>query len=96
MNGIYDFEMKRTPYLDVEMLLERKAKKREKQMLILSCVLVTVMMVVGIVTLVALALIDENAFVIAATVFVLYVVIGVVCVGKFARMKEVGLWQQSV
>ena len=30
MNGIYDFENYRTPYLDTEMLMEYKARKREK------------------------------------------------------------------
>lgn len=96
MNGIYDFEMKRTPYLDVEMLLERKAKKREELMLILSCIAAGISAVVGIAILIMIAMLDEKQFIVATIIFALYIVIGVVCAGKFIRKREAELWKQLV
>lgn len=96
MNGIYDFEGYRTPYLDVEMLMERKAKKRERQMLILSCIAAVFMAAVAVVTLAATALIDTTIFIISITVFALYIVIGAIVVGKFMKKREEELWQPLV
>ncbi len=96
MNGIYDFDGYRTPQLNIEMLMERKARKREKQMLILSCIAAVIMTIVAIVMLIATALIDQKIFVIATVVFAVYVVIGAACVGRFMKRREEELWHQLV
>lgn len=93
MNGIYDFEGYRTPYLDVEMLMERKAKKREKLMLILACLAATVMAAIAVLVLVTMALIDFTVFVILAMVFTVYIVGGAICIGKFMKKRGGELWQ---
>ena len=93
MNGIYDFESYRTPYLDVEMLMERKAKKREKQMLILACIAAVMMGAVAILMLVATALIDFKLFIVLTTGFAIYIVVGAICVGKFMKKREEEVWQ---
>lgn len=96
MNGIYDFNKYKTPYLDMEMLMERKAKKREKQMLILSCIAAVMMAAVSVVLLAATALINETIFVVVSILFVLYIVAGAVCIGKIMKKREEELWQQLV
>ena len=73
MSGIYDFEQYRTPYLDVEMLRERKAKKQEKKILVLACILVCLTAVVSLLMLGNLALISQEVMIIGYTVFAVYV-----------------------
>ena len=36
MNGIYNFEKYRPPYLDTAMLIERKEKKKDVKLMILA------------------------------------------------------------
>ncbi len=96
MNGIYDFEKYRTPHLDMEMLMERKAKKREKQMLVLSCVVVVIMAAVSVMILATTALIDEGVFAVLMIAFALYVILGAACIGKIMKKREEELWQQLV
>ena len=96
MNGIYDFESYRTPYLDVEMLMERKAKKREKQMLVLAFVVAVMMAIVAILMLVVMALIDFTLAVVWTTGFAVYIVVGTICVGRFMKKREAEVWQPLV
>lgn len=93
MNGIYNFEGYRTPYLDVEMLMERKEKKRKKQMLILSCIVALLMAATAVVMLVATSYVSQELFVAAITGFGIYMIAGAICVGAFLKKREEETWE---
>lgn len=96
MNGIYNFEGYRTPYLDVEMLMERKAKRQERRVLVLACVAAVIMAAAAVVTLAATAFVDTKIFMILVTIFALYLVVGAIAVGKFMKKRETEVWQPLV
>lgn len=88
MNGIYDFEQYRTPYLDVEMLMERKAKKQAQRTLVLACILVCLTAIVSVLLLGNLALISQEVMIIGYTVFAAYVIVGIVLMLKFLKKTK--------
>lgn len=96
MNGIYNFEGYRTPYLDVEMLMERKAKRQERRVLVLACLAAVIMAAAAIITLAATAFVDTKIFIILVTIFALYLVGGAIAVGKFMKKREAKLCQSLV
>ena len=93
MNGIYDFENYRTPYLDVEMLMERKAKKRERRMLVLAGIAAVLMMVSAIVILCNIAVLNKELFVVSYIIFAIYMIVGAVLMKKIVKKKGEYLWQ---
>ena len=96
MNGIYNFENYRAPYLDVEMLMERKEKKRRRYMLILACVIAVLMAAAAVVTLVATSYVNQQIFIVAVIGFGIYMITGAIGVGAFVKKREEELWQQLV
>lgn len=93
MSGIYDFEGYRTPYLNVEMLMERKEKKRRKQMLILSCIVAVLMAATAVVTLVTTSYVSQEFFIAAIIGFGVYMIAGAICVGAFLKKREEITWE---
>lgn len=85
MNGIYDFEGYGTPYLDVEMLMERKAQKRARRMLVLSCVAAILMAVLAVLLLWNMAIISSKLLVIAYMGFAIYMIAGVAVFGVLLK-----------
>ena len=96
MNGIYNFEGYKTPYLDVEMLMERKEAKRKKIMLILSGVVAVLMAAVSVVMLVVTLYVSQELFIISVIGFGIYMIGGAIGVGIFMKKREEELWQQLV
>lgn len=92
MNGIYDFENYRTPYLDTDMLMEYKAKKQEKRLIAMTFLAVVLMVLLFGLMLYHVAVANKEMFVVAYGIFTLYVIIGAVVVGTIVRKKRDCLW----
>ena len=96
MNGIYDFEKYRTPHLDVEMLMEYKAKKRAKRMIILAVFAAVLMLALAILLLCNIALIDEGLLGISYIFFAVYMIAGAVVIGTVVKKKGEDSWVLSL
>ncbi len=92
MNGIYNFDGYRTPYLDMEMLMERKEAKRKRKLLFLSIIAMILMSIIAVSMLYLLSLENKMACMIMSICLCTYVVIGVLIVGKCVKKGEY-LWQ---
>lgn len=92
MNGIYDFENYRTPYLDTEMLMEYKARKREKRMLCLAGLASVLLMVLSVLVLYHQSTVDKELFALSMIVFAVYLIIGVIVVGIVVKRKGEYVW----
>ena len=93
MNGIYNFEKYRPPYLDTAMLIERKERKKNIMLMILAGI-ASILMVVMAVYL-GLKLYQGNIilFSIMVAVVAAYVIIGAFVVGRFLKKKGDSKWQ---
>lgn len=89
MNGIYDFENYHTPYLDVEMLMKRKAEKRARRILVLSGIATMLMSVLMIMMLYLCATMSKNLFVILCSLLSVYIIVGALLIGIFMKRKGV-------
>lgn len=85
MNGIYDFEGYRTPYLDVEMLMERKERKRKRRLVILAVIMAILSAVLAIALLWAVANVYTEMMVMAYVAFAVYLVSGVILTGVIVK-----------
>ena len=93
MNGVYDFEGFSTPYLDVEMLMERKAQKRKKRLMILSGMATILMAAMAVLMLYLVSTVSKTACMILCTVLCIYIVVTLLMIGRFVKKGEY-LWQQ--
>ncbi len=93
MNGIYDFEAFKTPYLDVEMLIERKAQKRKRKLMILSGMATILMALMAVLMLYLVSTVSKTACMILCTILCIYIVVAILMIGKFIKKGEY-LWQQ--
>ena len=87
MNGIYNFEQYRTPYLDVDMLMEYKAKKREKSLLVFAGVAAVLMLLLSVLVLYKLSTMNKELFLVTYSAFALYLIAGAVVVSKMLKKK---------
>jgi len=94
MNGIYDFEAFNTPYLDVEMLMERKAQKRRRRLMLLSGVATILMSLVAVLVLYLISTVSKTACMVLCTILCIYIVVAVVMIGRFVKKGEY-LWQHQ-
>ena len=85
MNGIYDFEGYRTPYLDVEMLMERKEAKKKRRLVILAVIMAILSAVLAVVLLCAVVTAYSEMLVAAHVIFAVYLVSGVILTGVIVR-----------
>jgi len=85
MNGIYNFEGYRTPYLDIEMLIERKEKKRKRCLLVLAGIAAVLSAVLAVVLLCAVAIMYTEVLIAAYVIFAVYLVSGVVLMGVIVK-----------
>lgn len=81
MNGIYDFEKYRAPYLDESMLIERKCRQEKKKVLILAVIASLVMTIVLFVSFAKLYSIDRSQAVMVAKVVAVYVFVTGIAIG---------------
>lgn len=88
MNGIYDFENHHTPKLTVDMLMERQDKKNTRRIIMMSCVATIVMLVACEVLLYKLSTVDEKIYIIAATAFSIYFVLGIVIISLLVKKER--------
>lgn len=96
MSGIYDFEKYRTPYLDVEMLMEYKEKKRAKRMLVLAVLAAVLMLALAILILCNIAMIDKELLGVAYMFFAVYMIAGAVVIGMIVKKKGEKKWELSL
>lgn len=94
MNGVYDFEAFNTPYLDVEMLMERKAQKRKRRLMILSGIATVLMATMAVVMLYLISTVSKTACMLLSTVLFVYMVVTLLMIGRFVKKGEY-LWQQQ-
>lgn len=96
MNGIYDFEKYRTPYLDTAMLIERKEKKENLKLMILAGIASILMVVMVVYFGVNLFQNSTVALVVMAAVVAVYVIASAFVIGKFLKKKGDNKWQQQL
>jgi membrane protein YdbS with pleckstrin-like domain len=89
MNGIYDFEKYRTPYLDEEMLMKLKAKKRTRKLLILSGIAMIFMLILSIVILYMISVTNPELLRISVVIFTGYIMLGTILLVGLIRKKEI-------
>ncbi|MBP3339293.1 MAG: hypothetical protein J6L69_07805 [Lachnospiraceae bacterium] len=92
MNGIYDFEKYRTPYLDTEMLIKRKQEKQRRKLIILSLIASTLMFLITMFYLYKVYNFDKEIFVAVITMMIAYIVIAGLIIMKIVRKGEY-IWQ---
>ena len=96
MNGIYNFEKYRPPYLDTAMLIERKEKKKDVKLMILAGI-ASIMMVVMFVHLgMNLYQGSLEIFGIMVAVVAAYVIVGAFMIGRFLKKKGDNKWQYQL
>ncbi|MGN1157828.1 MAG: hypothetical protein ACI4TK_16755 [Agathobacter sp.] len=88
MNGIYNFKGYSVPYLDTEMLIERKAKKSQRKLIILSCVAAILMAALAVLMLWNAKMVSIELFFIAYMVFATYIVVGVAVFGILMKKAK--------
>ena len=96
MNGIYNFEKYRPPYLDTAMLIERKERKKNTMLIILAGIASLLMVVMAM--YLGLKLYQGNIilFGIMVAVIAVYVIIGAFAIGRFVRKKGESKWQHQL
>ena len=92
MNGIYDFENYRTPYLDTEMLMEYKAKRQKRRLLLLAGLASVLLIVLSVLVLYHQSTVDKELFALSMIVFAVYLIIGVIVVGIVVKRKGEYVW----
>ncbi len=85
MNGIYDFEQYSSPYLDVEMLMKRKAQKRARRMLLLSGIAAILMMVMTILVFAFIAEKNQILFAVLEIGTCIYTIVALMVVGRYIK-----------
>lgn len=88
MNGIYDFERYRPPRLDEEMLMERKAEKQKKVMMVFLGIAMTLIAILSVVVLFMISKINQEIFNIACVIFILYILVGTIIVSDFIKKER--------
>ncbi|MBE5921425.1 MAG: hypothetical protein E7269_01530 [Lachnospiraceae bacterium] len=88
MNGIYDFECYKPPHLDVEMLMERKAQKQARKIMVLSGIAAILMAVLAVMLFDMIAAESATLFAVFATMFGGYIIGGVLLIGRFIKKGE--------
>ena len=88
MNGIYDFEQYKAPYLDMEMLTERTEQKRRRSVIICSGIIVMMMAAIVVLLLIKALKTDFALFVISTAFVGVYVVAGMVIMLKLVKKGE--------
>lgn len=88
MNGIYDFERYIPPRLDEEMLMERKAAKQRKIMMLFLGIAITLITILSVIVLFMISKINKEIFNVACTVFVLYILVGTVIASDFIKKER--------
>lgn len=96
MSGIYNFEKYRTPYLDVEMLMEYKAKKRAKRMLVLAVFAAVLMLALAILLFCNIAMIDKELLGVSYMIFAVYMIAGAVVIGTVVKKEGEKKWELSL
>ena len=89
MNGIYDFEKYRTPYLDEEMLMKRKVKKRARKILFLSGIAMILMLILSLITLYSISITNPELLRISVAIFTGYIMLGMILLVSLIRKKEI-------
>ena len=88
MNGVYDFEQFETPYLDVEMLMNRKAQKRKKKLLILSGIATMLATILVAMLLYLVSTVNEELFRISYSILSIYIIVGALVIGMVVKKGE--------
>jgi len=94
MNGIYNGENHRTPYLDVNMLMERKAKKAKRILLMLSTIVMILMVALFVLFAIEIAALGKKAVAIVCIVYFIYATAGIVLMQKVLKKKGENVCQQ--
>jgi len=87
MNGIYDFENHRTPYLDVEMLMERKAKKTKKILLMFATITMILMVALLMNLTLKIVTLGSTAVSIMCFVYFIYGTVGIILIERVVKKK---------
>ncbi len=90
MNGVYDFERYKPPYLDTQMLEKRKLQKREKWLLLLSGIAMVLVAILAALVLYMVWKWAKDLFFMLLIIFSGYIIIQTVVIRKFIK-KEVYL-----
>lgn len=88
MNGIYDFEQYKPPYIDVEMLQQRKEENRRRFNIFLSCVAILLMLIMTIVIFGEVLAISQVTYIVVYSVFGIYSIVVTLIVGKYLKLGE--------
>ncbi len=94
MNGIYNFDGYSTPYLDVEMLMERKAQKRKRRLMVLTGIATVLMATMAVIMLYLISTVSKTACMILSIVLGVYIIAALIMIGRFVRKGEY-LWQHQ-
>ena len=78
------------------MLMEYKAKKRAKRMLVLAVLAAVLMLALAILLLCNIAMIDENLLSVTFLFFAVYMLVGAVVIGTVVKKKGEGSWELSL
>ena len=92
MNGIYDFEQYRTPYLDTDMILKRKQERQRRKLIILSLIASGLMFFITMFCLHEVYNFNKEIFVAVFSIMVTYIVIVGLIIMKIVRKGEY-IWQ---
>ena len=78
------------------MLMEYKAKKRMKRMLVLAVIAAVLMLALAILILCNIAMIDTELLGISYMIFAVYMIAGAVVIGTVVKKKGEDKWELSL